>query len=212
MSDLLVYVVDDDRSARDSLLYLLSSAGITARGCASAAEFLEHPEREHAGCLVLDVRMQGMSGIELFELLRGRGDWTPTIFLTGFSEIHTCVRALHLGALDFIEKPVKEDPLVFKVQKALAQSANTRRLLGKFALLSDREREVGELIVEGHRMKQIAALLNVSIQTVAKHRTRVLEKLGVESDVELVHLMRELPRKPKPAGKPDATSSAGTAR
>jgi FixJ family two-component response regulator len=195
----IVHVVDDDDSARTAVVRLLSAAGYIARGYASAGEFLMSVSDEAAGCLVLDVRMPGPSGLELQEALLRRHSTLPVIFLTGFGDIPMSVRAMKAGAVDFLTKPVERDALLRAVQSALEHDAGKRRsrergrvLREKFDALTPRERDVFVRVVSGKLNKQIAADLGTAERTVKAHRAHVMEKLNVASVAELVHVAEQL--------------------
>lgn len=188
-----IYLVDDDDALRDSLAWLLESSGHNIHAFASAEAFLESLDGVGRGCVLLDVRMGGMSGIELFEQLRAQSFSLPVIFLTGHGEVPMAVEALKRGAYDFIEKPFGDKQLISLVDAALKHerdehdSLELRGEVGRrFAGLTQREREVLRLILAGRLNKQIADELGISIKTVEVHRARVMEKMGANSVVELV--------------------------
>lgn len=188
-----VFVIDDDEAQRDSLIWLLESHGYAVRAYSRAEDFLANWDAGLAGCLLLDVRMPGMSGPELFEELIRRHSVLPVIFITGHGDVPMAVAALKKGATDFIEKPFSAEEMLEAVGKCLAreseerehrrsQADTTRRL----AQLTAREREVLELIVAGKLNKQIADVLDISIKTVEVHRARVMEKMGAKSLAALI--------------------------
>ncbi|NIP72958.1 MAG: response regulator transcription factor [Gammaproteobacteria bacterium] len=191
----VIYVVDDDEPIRKSLHLLMKSAGYTSRCCASAHEFLECHDASRPGCLVLDVRMPGMSGLELQEMLRETGIAIPVIIMTGHGDIPMAVRAMKAGALDFIEKPFDNQLLLNRIAQALEEAADERErwqaameaaeLLDR---LTPRERETMDLLVEGKLNKQIAADLGISVRTVEAHRAKIMEKLDARSLSDLVRL------------------------
>ena len=193
----LVYIVDDDEALRDSLLWLLDSTGLKAQAFDSAEAFLNAWSPRMNGCLVLDIRMPGMSGLELQEKLAALHSTLPIIFITGHGDVPMAVSALKKGAVDFIEKPFNDQDMVKLIHTALAEDRkhHDSRLLEADAQrridgLTPREREVLELIVAGRLNKQIADDLGISIKTVEVHRARVMEKMGVNSLAELVqHVM-----------------------
>jgi two-component system response regulator DctR len=196
MSEPTVHVVDDDEAIRDALAWLLRSRGLTARAWPSAEAFLEAWTPELTGCLVLDVRMGGMSGVELFDRLLALGCRVPVIFLTGHGDVPLAVSALKRGAFDFVEKPFNDNQLVDRVVEALAADEARRRaseseagLASRLALLSPREREVMELVLAGEPNKAIADQLQIAVRTVEVHRSRVFEKMGVRGAVELARLL-----------------------
>ncbi len=191
--DQIVYIVDDDEALRDSLAWLLDSAGYATESFESAEGFLETYSESMAGCLLLDVRMPGMSGLELYERLREMHATLPVVFITGHGDVPMAVAALKRGAADFIEKPFNDEAMLKLVEQCLAnerehrcrrrQDAEVARRLDQ---LTQREREVLELIIVGKLNKQIADTLGISIKTVEVHRARVMEKMGVQSLAELV--------------------------
>jgi len=191
--DQTIYVVDDDEALRDSLLWMLESNGYRATGFASAEAFLAAHGPAMTGCLVLDVRMPGMSGLELFEALRARHSTLPVVFITGHGDVPMAVLALKKGASDFIEKPFNDREMLVLIEQCLARERENRGRLQQEAAvalrlthLTNREREVLELIVAGRLNKQIADDLGISIKTVEVHRARVMEKMGANSLAELV--------------------------
>lgn len=190
------YLVDDDEAIRDSLVWLLRSRGVDASAWASAEAFLADYRDDMRGCLLLDIRMPAMSGLELFDGLRRRGCRMPAIFLTGHGDVPQAVQALKAGAFDFLEKPYDDKDLADKVVAALAldrqhadQAASTATTEMRLASLSDREREVMDLILIGKFNKVIAAELNIAMRTVEVHRARIFEKMNVKSAVELAQLL-----------------------
>jgi two-component system response regulator DctR len=195
-SDPRVYIVDDDEAIRDSLAWLMHTRGLAARAYASAEAFLEACGQGARGCLVLDIRMPGMSGLELYEKLLERGCTLPVIFLTGHADVPMAVAAIKRGAFDFVEKPFNDNALVDVVIRGMEQDARAgaRRaqqatVASRLAQLTPREREVMELILAGKLNKLIADQLHISMRTVEVHRSRVLEKMGVRSAVELAQLL-----------------------
>lgn len=191
--DQFVYIVDDDEALRDSLVWLLESSGYRVLAYDSAEEFLQVYVPAMTGCLVLDVRMPGMSGLELFEELRARHCTLPVIFITGHGDVPMAVSAVKKGAVDFIEKPFSERDMLQLIAESLAaeQENRGRRQLEadtarRLAHLTQREREVLDLIIAGKLNKQIADVLGISIKTVEVHRARVMEKMEAQSLAELV--------------------------
>lgn len=191
-----VYLVDDDEAIRDALSWLFQSRGLECRCHASAEEFLEAWRPELAGCLVLDIRMEGMTGSELFDRLRERGNRLPVIFLTGHGDVPMAVAALKKGAFDFVEKPCNDNELVNRVIEAIRRDAEARAatssadsLNERLARLTHRERQVMERVLAGKFNKVIADELQISMRTVEVHRANVFEKMGVKTAVELAHLM-----------------------
>ncbi len=193
--DPTVFVVDDDPAMRDSLRWLLESVGLAVVTYPTAAEFLGARNPDAAGCLVLDVRMPGMSGLDLQAELVRRGDEIPTIVITGHAEVPMAVRAVKAGALDFIEKPFSDQLLLDRVRQAIdvdrrqrEQRARRNEARRRVALLTAREREVMDLVVSGRANKEIAAALGLSPKTVEVHRARVMEKMDVDSLAELIRV------------------------
>lgn len=191
----LIHVVDDDDSLRDSLLDLLRAAGFDAAGYGSTGDFLLHPLPDRPGCLLLDVRLPGPSGLELQAALRERGLALPIVFLTGHADVPTTVRAVKAGAVDVLEKPVARERLLGAISAALAADAEARSLREaharrdvRLASLTAREREVFERIAAGQRNQQIADALGISLRTVKAHRAQLMDKLGVGSAAELGRL------------------------
>ena len=191
--DQKIYIIDDDEALRDSLVWLLESSGYRVAAYASAEAFLAAYTAAMTGCLVLDVRMPGMSGLELFEELRARHCTLPVIFITGHGDVPMAVSAVKKGAVDFIEKPFGDRDMLGLIEQCLAAElagrlkrrleADTARRLDH---LTQREREVLDLIILGKLNKQIADVLGISIKTVEVHRARVMEKMGAHSLAELV--------------------------
>ncbi len=188
-----VALVDDDQSVRDALKWLIESVDLHVDTYTSADEFLESFDPATPGCLVLDVRMPGMSGLELQENLAAHQCGLPVIIITGHADIAMCVRAFRSGAFAFLEKPVDQQDLLEQVQKAIKQDRKNRQesmsgvdIEARVAQLTPREREVMELLIVGRSMKQISKTLQINLGTCSKHRAKVLEKLDVENDVQLV--------------------------
>ena len=189
----LICVVDDDEALRDSLRWLLESEGFRVSVYTSAERFLSGSLPREASCLLLDVRMPGLSGLELQQELNRRGQWLPTIFITGHGDVPMAVSALKGGAFHFIEKPFNDAQLLELIKQAVTTSgtAPTQQLrrctaAARLKTLSPRESEVMELIVSGQKNKQIAAALVLSIKTVEVHRARIMEKMQVKTLAELV--------------------------
>ena len=196
MSKPFIYVVDDDDTFRKSLQWLLESVGLAVKTFATAAEFIEGYVPGSPGCLVLDIRMPGMSGLQLQDQLADRGIGMPVIFLTGHGDVPMAVAAVKKGALDFIQKPYNDQQLLDLVNSALKldaemreQEARSQQIAGLVASMTPREREVMDAVVSGKSNKVIAEELGVTIKTVEAHRARVMEKMGAESLAHLVHLV-----------------------
>jgi two-component system response regulator DctR len=192
----VVHIVDDDAAIRDALGWLLRSRGLAAVAYGSAEDFLATTTPAVEGCLVLDIRMTGMSGIALFERLQAAGYRLPVIFLTGHGDVPVAVSMLKQGAHDFVEKPFNDNELVDRIIAALRQAATQRAasaadadLATRLASLSERERQVMDLVLAGRQNKMIAAELAIAIRTVEVHRARVFEKMGVKTAVELAQRM-----------------------
>jgi FixJ family two-component response regulator len=194
-----VFVVDDDEGVRNSLRFLLKSVGLPTRTLGSAAEFLASYDVEQPGCLVLDVRMPAMSGLELQQQLNVRGAMIPVIFITGHGDIPMAVEAMQHGAFDFLQKPFRDQDLIERLQKALAKDAGNRaelkqrdQIRSRFDSLTPREHEVLVLMVRGLPNKIMAAQLGVSQRTVEIHRARVMEKTAAGSLAHLVRMYLDL--------------------
>jgi two-component system response regulator FixJ len=190
-----VFVVDDDPAMRDSLRWLLESVGLRVQTYATAAEFLAGRDPAAPGCLVLDVRMPGMSGLDLQEELQRRRTDLPTIVVTGHAEVPMAVRAVKAGAIDFIEKPFSDQLLLDRVRQGIEMDHREREgrarrgeVLRRMGLLTQREREVLDLVVAGRANKEIAATLHLSPKTVEVHRAHVMDKMQASSVAELVRL------------------------
>ncbi|HWG77755.1 MAG TPA: response regulator [Steroidobacteraceae bacterium] len=197
------FVVDDDDAVRNSLRLLLKSLGLATQAMASAAEFLQTYQPSQPGCLVLDVRMPGMSGLELQQELNLRGAILPVIFITGHGDIPMAVEAMQQGAFDFLQKPFREQELIDRIQRALAKDAKTRadlteheRIRERLDSLTPRERQVLLLMTAGKANKIMAHELGVSQRTVEIHRARVMEKSGAGSLAQLVRMVMEQPFQP----------------
>ncbi len=195
MSDRTVFVVDDDEAARDSLSWLISSVNLKVETYASAQEFLDAFDTKRPGCLLLDMRMPGMSGLALLNRLRELGSTLPTIFLTGHGDVPMAVRALKAGAVDFLEKPYNDQVLLDCIHNALEQSIQIRQLRNeqriieeRFASLTPREQEVMAMVAKGLSNKQIGNNLSISIKTVETHRARIMEKMEADSVSHLVRM------------------------
>jgi len=188
-----VFVVDDDPGMRDALRYAISAAGYSSVPYESADEFLHDYDPQATGCLVLDVRMPGTSGMELQRRLRVVDAKLPIVFLTGHGDVSMCAEAMKAGAVDFIEKPFDHKRLIEAIKTALDQgktSARIRKMRASFAAnrreLTPREDQVMRLLVAGKNTKQIASQLSISTKTVDNHRAKILEKMEAEDVVDLV--------------------------
>lgn len=190
-----VFVVDDDQAMRNSLKWLIESVGLKVRTYGSADEFLGSHYPGRAGCLLLDVRMPGMSGLELQHHLAQEAIRMPVIIITGHGDVGMAVRAMKVGAVDFIEKPFNDEALLGSIRNALAADEKQRALraqradiAARLAELTPREHEVMEMVTEGRSNKEIAAALGVTAKTVEAHRARVMDKMRAESLAELVRM------------------------
>ena len=192
----IAHLVDDDEAIRDALAWLLRSRGVKSRAWNSAEAFLADYRDDMRGCLVLDIRMQGMSGPELFDRLLRAGCRMPAIFLTGHGDVPQAVDAIKRGAFDFIEKPFNDNELADRVIAALrvdaersSQTTLSASVEARMELLTSREHEVMDRVLAGKFNKVIADELNIAMRTVEVHRSRVFEKMGVRSAVELAQLL-----------------------
>jgi len=195
MPEQSVFIVDDDSGVRKALSLLARSAGLSAKSYASGYEFLDFCTPDVSGCLLLDVRMPGMDGLELQEILAVRGIGLPIVFITGHGDIRMSVEALKKGGVDFLEKPFDDEELLESVRTAMSLDAQRRQQRERqiayqacAALVTPRESEVMQLLIDGKHTKQIAAQLGISIKTVDKHKSKVLAKMQVDSVVQLVQL------------------------
>jgi two-component system response regulator DctR len=193
------HIVDDDEAIRDALSFLLKSRGVAARTWASGEAFLAGAGDAARGCIVLDVRMDGISGIEVHDQLLARGSTIPIIFLTGHGDVAAAVAALKKGAFDFVEKPFNDNELVDRVLEAMRLDAARRAegdqqasVTARLATLTARERQVMERILAGDYNKTIAEALDIAVRTVEVHRSKVFEKMNVSSAVELANLLARI--------------------
>lgn len=198
-TEAMVFVVDDDELVRFALARQLKSAGWMTKAYGSGEEFLEDYSPEWAGCLLLDVNLPNLGGLELHRLLVDTGCSLPVIFLTGYGDIDMGVQAMKSGAFDFLTKPWQEERLFRTVNEAIQADLRSRErqdelesTRGAYAQLTPREREVCELVATGLLNKQAAYRLGVTEKTVKVHRARVMHKMGVESLAELVHLVEQM--------------------
>ncbi len=194
--DVTVFVVDDDAGVLESIAFLLRTVDIPALTYHSAHEFLAAYDPVARGCLVLDVRMPSMSGLELQEKLHEMGSSLPIIFLTAHGDVPTAVRAVKSGAVDFIQKPFNDQELLDKIQHAVGEGTRLREMEAarretaeRIDSLTPRERQVLDAVVEGRANKVIASDLGVSQRTVEIHRAHVMQKMKADSVAELVHLV-----------------------
>ncbi len=191
-----VFIVDDDDGVRSSIRLLLKSIGLAATPLSSAQEFLSAFDPARPGCLVLDIRMPAMSGMELQQQLNLRGATIPVIFITGHGDVPMAVEAMQHGAFDFLQKPFRDQDLIDRVQKALARDRDTRASLQKheqirqrLGSLTPREREVLDLMTRGQQNKVMAGELGLSQRTVEIHRAHVMEKMAAHSVAQLVRMV-----------------------
>ena len=195
----IVFLVDDDEAVRDSLGLLMKSVALTSRSFASADEFLAEYNPESPGCLVLDIRMPGMSGMELQQKLIEMRAILPIIFITGHGDIPMAVEAMQRGAVDFIPKPFRDHELLDRINHAIEDDRENRDALvereeveKRVEKLTPREKQVMELVVQGKANKVIAGDLEVSQRTVEIHRARVMEKMQVRSLAQLVRMVMQI--------------------
>lgn len=193
-----VHIIDDEDTIRDALSFLFASRGIAAQGWPSGEAFLAAFPHADCACLILDVRMAGLSGPEVFDRLIAAGSKTPVIFLTGHADVPVAVQALKAGAFDFIEKPFNDNQIVDVALNAMAAHADTMRKSGqrqevemRLASLSPREAEVMRLILQGLLNKQISDTLGIAMRTVEVHRSRVMAKMQVRNIAELAATLNE---------------------
>lgn len=195
MHEPTVYVVDDDQMVRESLEWLLQSVKLPVRLYEQGSVFLDEYQPGSPGCVVLDVRMPGINGMDLHRLLRERDPDVPVIIVTGHADVPMAIRAMKNGAFDFIEKPYNDQHMLERVQAAIAHHQDLWRereesvgLRQRFDDLTPREGQVMQAVLRGHANKRIAADLGISIKTVELHRNHVMSKLGVRTATELVRL------------------------
>jgi FixJ family two-component response regulator len=194
----IVYLIDDDADVRDALVLLLRTMGFAARPFAGVQAFLERPNPRQDGCLIVDIRMPGTSGLQLLERMAGEASRMPTVMITGHGDVAACRRAFKAGAVDFLTKPVDEQILLEAIEAAFAafdagrleQAARADReaLLGR---LTPREREILDLVAAGRSTKEIARALDLSPRTVETHRANLADKLGAGSVAEMVRFALE---------------------
>lgn len=191
----LVYIIDDDDAVRDAMSMLLDADSIDHRCFASAGEFLDHFDGSQRGCLVLDIRMQGMSGLELQSELKQLGSTLPIIFMTGHGDVPMAVEAMRQGALDFMRKPVSEEDLIERIRQALQEEAgnwdqlrNHKAIQQRLDSLTEREFQVFEMVASGEANKVIAHNLGISERTVEVHRSQVMKKLDARTLAQLVRI------------------------
>jgi two-component system, LuxR family, response regulator FixJ len=195
----IIMVVDDDAGVRNAMRALLKSVGLDSQLFSSAQDFLAAWQPAQPGCLLLDIRMPGMSGLDLQQQLNLRGAVIPVIFMTGHGDVPMAVEAMQHGAFDFLQKPFRDQDLLDRIQRALVKDAESRAALGEHSRirshlesLTAREREVLDLLTTGKQNKAIAQDLGVSPRTIEIHRARVMEKMNAQSVAELVRMMLDL--------------------
>lgn len=194
-SSAVVYLVDDEFAIRDSLTLLIETAGFNTQSFASALEFLDNYDSERPGCLLLDVRMPAMSGLELQKELNGRGISIPIIFISGHAEVADSAKAFRAGAIDFLEKPFENSVLLERIEEGINKDIYARsqqslklEIQQRLEQLTPREMEVLRLIVSSHSNKESAKILKVSNRTIDAHRARIMEKLQADSLAELMKI------------------------
>lgn len=199
ISNAVVCVVDDDPAIRKSLRWLIESVGLTVEAFESAREFLDAYDPEKPGCIVLDVRMPGMNGLELQEKLRDMHSQIPIIIVTGYGDVPMAVRAVKSGAVEFLEKPVSDQLLLGHIQQAIEDDlknrdklAEQRAIYMRAEQLTRREREVLKLVVEGLSSKEIAAKFSVSLKTIETHRVKIMKKMQARSIPHLIRMSLSL--------------------
>jgi len=188
-----VFVIDDDEAVRQSLCWLMESADHPAKGYARADEYIADLPSGGSGCIVTDVRMPGISGIELLETLAARGTHLPVVVITAHGDVQMAVEAMKLGAIDFVEKPFEDKELLDVVERALIESERRLEVLShdaelrqRFATLSPRERQVLDIILGGRPNRRVAQELGISEKTVEAHRAHIMDKIGATSFADLV--------------------------
>ena len=190
-----VYVVDDDDAGRHSLHWLIESVGLQVESFARPSDFFDTCDSSKPGCLVLDLRLPEMSGLELQERLRSQGMRIPIIMITAYGDVPTAVRAMKAGAVDFVEKPFNDQALLDRIQQCIELDLEMREvnasydeIKARYETLTKRERQVMSLLISGKSNKPIGELLGISPKTVEVHRAKVMEKMAAESIVFLVHM------------------------
>ncbi|QDU10251.1 Transcriptional regulatory protein TdiR [Gimesia aquarii] len=196
-----VFVVDDDPAIRKSLRWLIESVGLKVETHELASDFLESYSPDSPGCLVLDVRIPGMSGLELQEKLRDRGYDIPVVIVSGYGDVPMAVRAMKAGAVDFLEKPVSDQVLLDYIQKGIERDINNKKnrlenkeLMERKKSLTRRELEVMEHVVSGQSSREIAEILNVSFKTIEAHRAKIMKKMKAKSVPKLIQMDLQIKR------------------
>jgi len=192
----IVYVVDDDEQVRKSLRWLIEPLGLRVISCSDAYQFLDQFVPDATACLVLDVGMPMMSGLDLQELLGNRGVSLPIIFISGHADVPMSVRALKAGAFDFLEKPFNGQVLLDSIQRAIVWARQSREernaetaIRLRLSSLSERERQVMDLVLAGHTNKHIADVLGITVRTVEAHRAKIMEKMHADSPMLLARMI-----------------------
>jgi FixJ family two-component response regulator len=194
----IVYLIDDDADVRDALVLLLRTMGFAPRSFAGVQSFLDRPDPRQDGCLVVDIRMPGTSGLQLLERMANEAGGMPTVMISGHGDVAACRRAFKAGAVDFLTKPIDEQVLLEAVEAAFAALDQRNRAEvaragrdARLARLTQREREILDLVAEGLSTKEIARALDVSPRTVETHRAHIAEKIGAGSVAEMVRFALE---------------------
>ncbi|NQV87661.1 MAG: response regulator transcription factor [Woeseiaceae bacterium] len=188
-----VFIVDNDSGSRDSLKWLVETVGLRAVTFSSAGDFLTHHDKNAPGCVIVDLRMPGMSGIDMVEAMRAEGNVLPVIFISAYANVPTAVHAIKIGAVDFLEKPYDDQILLDRVRDCLSRDAENRRqfaaleeLRASANTLSNRERQVLKLLVSGDSNKEVARTLEISPKTVEKHRANIMNKMAAKNYQDLI--------------------------
>jgi FixJ family two-component response regulator len=191
-----IFVIDDQRTMRKSLCHLLRTTGLAAEPFESAEEFLQNYDPSRPGCLLLDLQMPGMTGLQLLERLAAKGDCRPVIIITGHADVPTAVRAMRAGAVDILQKPFKIPELLERIRQSIALDTQWRRwnteathIIERINSVSPREREILDFVVAGQSTKEIADQLGLSVKTVEIHRHSLMQKMGARSPVDLVRMI-----------------------
>ena len=210
-----VFVVDDEAPIRDSLRWLIESVDLAVDTYASGTEFLDAYDQSRTGCLILDIRMPGMSGLDVQQQLQAQSIDLPVIFLTGHGDVHLAVRAMKAGAFDFVEKPYNDQTLLDLVQRAINRHIHERKAVsefreirGRWETLTPRERQIMAEVVDGHSNKNIASMLEITEKTIEFHRANVMDKMQASSLTELIRMAVALERAERESitGMPDTGS------
>jgi two-component system, LuxR family, response regulator FixJ len=209
-SDIVVHIVDDEEPVRNSLAFLLGTAGFAVRTHASATAFLDIAPTISNGCLVTDLRMPDIDGVELLRRLRANGAMLPAIVVTGHGDVQMAVEAMKNGALDFIEKPFSDEMLIASIERAVAEATSARdvaatesRLRERLASLSEREVQVLKGVIQGQANKTIAFELGISPRTVEVYRANLMSKMQARSLAELVRMVMDVDLSALASGSPD---------